>query len=103
MNATAEAVLVGAALAVVALMGFGLWKLCMSASKAATRRRALKAAHRLLQSDRPNDDHLWSMDEWDWAFAKLGTPEAAEQMRIHTKVRGGRARLAADRLTTLTV
>ncbi len=90
MNSIWDAVLVGGALAVAALICFGLWKLCMSASKAAKLRRTLKAAQRLLQSDRPNDDDLWSMDEWDWAFATLGTPEAGEQMRLHHKVRGGR-------------
>lgn len=85
-----DAVLAGAALAGLTMLGFGLWKLCLARVHTRRRRRALGAAHRLLQAERPNDDQMWSMDDWDWALSKLGTPEAGEHMRLHNKLRGSR-------------
>lgn len=78
----------GAGLALLTLVGFGVRKLCVMWMRSRRRRRTLRAAHHLLRTDRPSADQTWSIDDWDWAFRELGTPEARQQMAFNNQLRG---------------
>ncbi|BBZ85335.1 hypothetical protein MABM_52510 (plasmid) [Mycobacteroides abscessus] len=88
MNPIWDGLATGAVLDLLAIVAFGLWKVCTMSLRSFRRRRTLHAARGLLRTERPSDDQTWSLEDWDWALREIGTDEARSQMAIHDRLRG---------------
>lgn len=55
-----------------------LWKLARVAIAYQRRKSAHRMAARLLRVHRPSVDDRWGSRDWEWAYRKVGTPEALD-------------------------